>query len=153
MQELMKDQVCSVRRALVKSCMAVVRSMERDGQTASYFVKLIQDLATGKFDRRQLYAHICVQFLQDKMPAEEFEASYLVKLLALVDDKVANVRLLVAAAIKLLAVDFASMYDKSTHWEEIKAAYDKLCVDKDADVVFEAHGTLPERLQNYMKDK
>lgn len=148
---LLQDPVVSVRRETFKGVSSLVcavyevtlnekklyseEQIEANRQHLEELIKAINSfVVSNKCQMRQLWLELCLQLLKD-LPKDLFEAQFISGILSLVCDRVANVRLALAALLVGWSPEFVAPWecssDSSNPWLWLlKRADIKNCVER-----------------------
>jgi serine/threonine-protein phosphatase 4 regulatory subunit 1 len=141
---LLNDEVFAVRKAVTKSFSSLSKALKSSPEGPAFTARVTAFATDKQYQRRQLFASLCAKAATLYDPVD-YETDLLPGLLALVKDKVPNVRFVAARALrKLVTVEHFKVNP------EVVAAHEALIVDDDQDVVFHASGRLPVRLHSYL---
>lgn len=129
---LLQDPVAKVRRETLTEVPKVIKSLSSAPDKQIEFIMKIQKLVTDSFHHRLVFTKICNNV--DQFDIKIFGEYFLPHLLSLVNDKVPNVRLNVAGALKsALTKDISPL-----HRDSILKALETLKKDNDNDVKLSA---------------
>lgn len=126
---LRKDDVASVRKAVVKGIPGIIKTIQGDQELLETFIKELNSMPSDpSYQTRQLYANICLQVL-GKIDNDLFEKEFLPHVISLSNDNVPNVRIIIYKCLNnILKYDLG---DK----EKIQNLIDNIQIDVN-DVVY-----------------
>jgi serine/threonine-protein phosphatase 4 regulatory subunit 1 len=144
---LLYDPVAAVRRALLRGIPKILNILECfPEKKRSLLVELKKLPAHSNYQIRQMFGTICLLSV-DTLNPTTFESEFFPLLVTKYNDKVANVRLTFAKALKKLHEN-AKYHQNSQVIDALKV----LQKDKDSDVIVSAGGNPPPKIKHSVSD-
>merc|ERR1712051_914762 len=137
---LIRDKVAAVRTSAVGVHSVMVKTLLEDDQSSGLVRVLLADLIgelvkSDSWIHRQTYASLALTlFLESSLEHTQFAQDVLPNLMELAEDKVPNVRLAVARALKHLRTATYFTKEANPHHATMERVIHTLTEDKDADV-------------------
>merc|ERR1711935_916816 len=137
---LIRDKVAAVRTSAVGVHSVMVKTLLEDDQSSGLVRVLLADLIgelvkSASWIHRQTYASLALTlFLESSLEHTQFAQDVLPNLMDLAEDKVPNVRLAVARALKHLRTATYFTKEANPHHATMERVIHTLTEDKDADV-------------------
>jgi len=137
---LIRDKVAAVRTSAVGVHSVMVKTLLEDDQSSGLVRVLLADLIgelvkSDSWIHRQTYASLALTlFLESSLEHTQFAQDVLPNLMDLAEDKVPNVRLAVARALKHLRTATYFTKEANPHHATMERVIHTLTEDKDADV-------------------
>merc|ERR1712001_553256 len=137
---LIRDKVAAVRTSAVGVHSIMVKTLLAEDQSSGLVRVLLADLIgelvkSDSWIHRQTYASLSLTlFLQSSLDHTQFAQDVLPNLMELANDKVPNVRLAVARALKQLRSATYFTKEANPHHASMERVIHTLTEDKDADV-------------------
>jgi len=138
---LIKDQVAAVRQSAILVHTIIVKTLLQDHATSSGLIRvLLADLVSElvkshHWGHRQTYAFLALKLFEEQaLDHAQYAQDVLPNLLDLSYDKVPNVRLAVARALKQIRQITYFVKEANPHHDRMEQVIKELCEDVDTDV-------------------